>query len=43
VKRTSLLRYSASAFAAVAQSVSILADCEGLDAHARSATIRKQK
>jgi histidinol dehydrogenase len=43
VKRTSLLRYSAGAFEAVAESVSVLAQCEGLDAHARSATIRKQK
>lgn len=41
VKRTSLLRYSASAFAAVAESVSVLAQCEGLGAHARSASIRK--
>ncbi len=30
VKRTSLLRYSASAFAAVAENVSVLAQCEGL-------------
>lgn len=43
VKRTSLLRYSASAFDSVAESVSTLAHCEGLAAHARSATIRKQK
>ena len=43
VKRTSLLRYSASAFAAVAESVSVLAQCEGLGAHARSASIRKDK
>ena len=43
VKRTSLLRYSASAFESVAESVSVLAQCEGLGAHARSASIRKQK
>jgi histidinol dehydrogenase len=43
VKRTSLLRYSASAFASVAESVSVLAECEGLAAHARSASIRKGK
>ena len=43
VKRTSLLRYSANAFAAVAESVSVLAQCEGLGAHARSASIRKDK
>ena len=43
VKRTSLLRYSATAFQAVAESVSVLAQCEGLGAHARSATIRKNK
>ena len=42
VKRTSLLRYSKNAFEAVADDVSVLADCEGLSAHARSATIRKQ-
>lgn len=43
VKRTSLLRYSAGAFAAVAESVSGLAECEGLEAHARSARIRQSK
>lgn len=43
VKRTSLLRYSAGAFNSVAESVSTLAQCEGLAAHARSATIRKVK
>ena len=42
VKRTSQLRYSPGAFKAVAQSVSVLAQCEGLAAHARSATIRKE-
>ncbi|HSL53448.1 MAG TPA: histidinol dehydrogenase [Pyrinomonadaceae bacterium] len=41
VKRTSLLRYSRDAFAKVAESVAVLAECEGLDGHARSASIRK--
>lgn len=43
VKRTSTLRYSAEAFNSVAESISVLANCEGLAAHARSATIRKEK
>ena len=43
VKRTSLLRYSSSAFNSVAESVSVLAECEGLAAHARSASMRKEK
>lgn len=43
VKRTSLLRYSSSAFQCVAESISVLAECEGLAAHARSATIRNEK
>jgi histidinol dehydrogenase len=43
VKRTSLLRYSAGAFQAVAESISVLAECEGLAAHARSASIRNEK
>ena len=43
VKRTSLLRYSPSAFQAVSESIAVLAECEGLAAHARSATIRKEK
>ena len=43
VKRTSTLRYSGNAFNSVAESISVLANCEGLAAHARSATIRKQK
>jgi histidinol dehydrogenase len=43
VKRTSLLRYSPSAFQAVSDSIAVLAECEGLAAHARSATIRKEK
>ena len=42
VKRTSLLHYSAGAFNSVANSVSTLAQAEGLAAHARSAAIRKQ-
>ena len=41
VKRTSLLQYSANAFESIAENVSVLAQCEGLVAHARSATIRK--
>lgn len=43
VKRTSLLRYTATAFNSVADSIDVLAQCEGLAAHARSATIRKEK
>ena len=43
VKRTSTLGYSPEAFNAVADSISVLAQCEGLAAHARSATIRKVK
>lgn len=42
VKRTSLLRYSEDAFREVAESVAVLAKAEGLDAHARSALIRKK-
>ncbi len=42
VKRTSLLRYSKDAFAQVAESVAVLAECEGLGGHARSALIRKK-
>ncbi|HEU4834643.1 MAG TPA: histidinol dehydrogenase [Pyrinomonadaceae bacterium] len=42
VKRTSLLRYSKDAFVEVAESVAVLAECEGLDGHARSALIRKE-
>ena len=41
VKRTSLLRYSEAAFSAVADSVAVLAEAEGLGGHARSALIRK--
>src|SRR5215204_5910536 len=40
VKRTSLLRYSAEAFAKAAESIAALAECEGLAGHARSAFIR---
>lgn len=43
VKRTSTLQYSASAFDAVADSISVLAESEGLAGHARSAAIRKQR
>jgi len=42
VKRTSLLRYSKNAFADVAESVAVLAECEGLHGHGRSAWIRKE-
>jgi histidinol dehydrogenase len=41
VKRTSLLRYSRDAFARAAESVEVLAECEGLHGHGRSALIRK--
>ena len=41
VKRTSLLRYSEAAFREVSESVAVLAEAEGLEGHARSATIRK--
>ncbi len=43
VKRTSRLKYSASAFTKVSDAVVVLAECEGLDAHARSASIRNQR
>src|SRR5215213_3117357 len=42
VKRTSLLRYEEQAFARAAESVAVLAECEGLGGHARSALIRKE-
>ena len=42
VKRTSLLRYSEEAFRSAAESVAVLAECEGLAGHARSALIRKE-
>ena len=40
MKRTSVLRYSAEAFASVAESVAVFAGCEGLEGHARSVLIR---
>ena len=40
VKRTSLLRYSEAAFRVVSESVSVLAEAEGLGGHSRSASIR---
>lgn len=43
VKRTSMLRYSSQAFSKVADSITVLAECEGLAAHARSASIRNHK
>lgn len=43
VKRTSLLQYSQPAFHSVLDSVAVLAECEGLAAHARSALIRKDR
>lgn len=43
VKRTSLLRYSAEAFTEVSEAIAALAECEGLDAHARSALIRSHR
>jgi histidinol dehydrogenase len=42
VKRTSLLRYSHEAFNALTEQIAVLAECEGLAAHARSALIRKE-
>jgi histidinol dehydrogenase len=42
VKRTSLLRYSKEALVAVAEQVAVLAECEGLSGHARSALSRKE-
>ncbi|HET7114244.1 MAG TPA: histidinol dehydrogenase, partial [Pyrinomonadaceae bacterium] len=42
VKRTSLLRYSSEAFSRVSDSIAVLAECEGLAAHAKSALIRNQ-
>ena len=40
VKRTNTLRYSQDAFKEAADSVAILAECEGLGGHARSASVR---
>ena len=42
VKRTSLLQYSREGFTSVAEEVAVLAECEGLAGHARSASIRKE-
>ncbi|HJU92167.1 MAG TPA: histidinol dehydrogenase [Pyrinomonadaceae bacterium] len=42
VKRTSVLRYTAEAFAAVAERVLVLAESEGLAGHARSALVRRK-
>jgi histidinol dehydrogenase len=42
VKRTSLLKYSEEALGTVTEQVAILAECEGLAGHARSALIRKE-
>ena len=42
VKRTTLLRYSEAAFRSAAESVAVLAECEGLSAHAMSALIRRE-
>jgi len=41
VKRTSLLKYSEGAFKSVADTVSVFAEAEALDGHARSASIRR--
>ena len=43
VKRTSVLRYSSQAFSEVVDSIAVLAECERLAAHARSALIRNHK
>jgi histidinol dehydrogenase len=43
VRRTSLLQYSKNAFAKAAESVAVLAECEGLGGHARSALIRRKE
>jgi histidinol dehydrogenase len=43
VRRTSLLRYSADAFASAADLIVALAECEGLSGHARSASIRNRR
>ena len=43
VKRTSTLRYSSEAFSKVAESIAVLAESEGLAAHARSASIRNHR
>jgi len=41
VKRTSLIGYSKAAMTAAADTIAALAEAEGLQAHARSALIRK--
>jgi histidinol dehydrogenase len=43
VKRTSLLRYSEAAFESMAENVAVLATCEGLAGHARSALVRSEE
>jgi histidinol dehydrogenase len=43
VKRTSTLRYSSEALSKVADSIAVLAESEGLAAHARSASIRNHR
>ena len=43
VKRTSVLRYSSEAFSNVSDSIAVLAECEGLTAHARSASARNHR
>jgi len=43
VKRTSLLRYSQEALEGVMESVMVLAECEGLEGHARSAKYRTER
>jgi len=41
-KRTSLVEYTPAAAAAHADAIAALATCEGLDAHGRSALLRKE-
>ena len=43
VKRTSILRYSASELRNTAHLIAALAEAEGLEAHARSALIRLEQ
>ena len=43
IKSTSLIEYSPEQFAAAADDIIRLAEVEGLDAHARSVKIRRQK
>lgn len=42
VKRTSVLRFTRETFGAIADSVTVIAECEGLAGHARSALIRNR-